>query len=187
MVLSFHHTTVKMHSALNHVQKATDHKQINQTRHPNKEHRIPIWLKVGPDISDNWNEKIIRICMEQDVDAIILTNLVKDRSKLKIKSSGWKNQPGGISGKLLAPFSEEKLKFFHKHLKGKIPLISAGGIFTAEDAYRRIRLGASLVQMLTGWIYEGPGAPKAINKGLVKLLKKDGFENIAEAVGSAIN
>lgn len=158
--------------------------KINQIRHPNKEHQIPVWLKVGPDISDSWNEKIISLCLKQKVDAVVLTNLIKDRSRLKIKSSGWQDKPGGISGKLLAPFAEKKLAFFYKHLQNQIPIISVGGIFTAEDAYQRIRSGASLAQMLTGWIYEGPMAPKNINKELVQLLKKDGFENIREAVGS---
>ncbi len=159
---------------------------IDQARHPSKQYAVPIWVKLGPDTSDHWNEKIIATCLEYNVDAIILTNLVKDRSKLDIKSKGYEKRKGGISGKLLAPLAEEKLKFFYRHIKGKIPLISVGGIFTAEDAYRRIRLGASLTQILTGWIYEGPGTPKNINKGLIQLMKKDGFKNIAEAVGNTI-
>lgn len=161
--------------------------KINQIRSVSERHNIPIWLKIGPDISDRWNEKIIELCLNQSVNALVLTNLVKDRSKLSIKSTGWQNRPGGISGKLLVPFAEEKLKFFYRHLKGKIPLISVGGIFTTKDVYRRIRMGASLVQILTGWIYEGPMVLKRINKELVQLLKKDGFKSIEEAVGSTIN
>jgi len=159
-------------------------REIAPFRHPEDSYSTPVWLKLGPDLSDEWNERLIKLCLEYKVDAIVLTNLAKDRSRLSFRSPGWQEREGGISGKLLAPFSEEKLKFFYKRLKGKIPIVSVGGIFTAEDVYRRICLGASLVQMLTGWIYEGPTAPKAINRGLVRLLQKDGFVSLIEAVGS---
>ncbi len=158
--------------------------KISQCRNTAQGSTAPVWLKVGPDISDDWNEKIIQLCLEYKVDAIVLTNLLKDRSGLRITSQGWQNKPGSISGRLLAPFSEAKLRFFYERLKGKIPIISVGGIFTADDVYRRIRMGASLVQMLTGWIYEGPGITGKISRELVSLLHNDRFKNINEAIGT---
>jgi dihydroorotate dehydrogenase len=74
----------------------------------------------------------------------------------------------------------------HKITRGKIPIIGVGGIFNAQDAYDKIKAGAVAVQIYTGWIYEGPGAVKRINLGLLRLLERDGLRNISEAVGGEV-
>ena len=129
--------------------------------------KIPIWLKLGPDLGPADNERLIGLCLKHRVDAIVLTNLVKDRQKLVFKSRNT-TLSGGVSGKLLAPYSLAALKFFAARLNGRIPLISVGGVFTAQDALERFQAGASLIQLITGWIFEGPGLLKKINRGLAE-------------------
>jgi len=90
---------------------------------------------------------------------------------------------GGLSGRLTKKKADELIKYVYRKTKGKKIIIGVGGVFTAEDAYRKIRNGASLVQLITGMIYKGPGVIKEINKGLVKLLERDGFNSIKDAVG----
>ena len=90
---------------------------------------------------------------------------------------------GGISGKPVQDLSDKLLSYIYKKEKGRFVLIGCGGIFSATDAYRKIRLGASLVQMVTGVIFEGPQVVSEINRQLVRLLRRDGFKNISEARG----
>jgi dihydroorotate dehydrogenase len=97
------------------------------------------------------------------------------------------DHPGGISGKLLVKNSNEIIKYIRQSTKGKLKIIGLGGVFTAQDAYEKIKLGADLIQMITGFIYNGPLAVKHINLGLIKLLQKDGFKNISEAVGKNVS
>ncbi|MEK7208908.1 MAG: quinone-dependent dihydroorotate dehydrogenase [Patescibacteria group bacterium] len=129
--------------------------------------KMPIWIKFGPDLGEADNERLIELCLRYHVDAIVLTNLVKDRRKLVFQSRNTA-LAGGVSGKLLAPYSLATLKFFAKRLNGQIPLVSVGGVFNAQDALERFRAGASLVQLITAWIFEGPGLLKKINRELVE-------------------
>ena len=92
---------------------------------------------------------------------------------------------GGVSGPPVLKRCTEIVAFLHERLGKDVPIIGVGGIFSAEDAYAMIKAGASLVQVWTGLIYEGPGLVKKINKGLAKLLKRDGFANVRDAVGAA--
>lgn len=129
--------------------------------------KIPIWIKFGPDLGAADNEQLIELCLKYHVDAIVLTNLVKDRKKLIFKSQNTA-LPGGVSGKLLAPYSLATLKFFAARLQGRIPLVSVGGVSSAPEARERLAAGASLIQLITGWIFEGPGLLKKINQGLAE-------------------
>jgi len=129
--------------------------------------KMPIWIKFGPDLGEAENERLIELCLKYHVDAIVLTNLVKDRQKLIFKSKNV-TLPGGVSGKLLTPYALATLKFFAEQLQGRIPLVSVGGISSAEDVRERFAAGASLVQLITGWIFEGPGLLKKINRELVE-------------------
>ena len=88
-----------------------------------------------------------------------------------------------MSGKIVEEMANEHIKYVYKKTQGRYVIIGLGGVFNAEDAYKKIRLGASLVQLITGMIYEGPQLISDINSGLVKLLKRDGFTNISQAVG----
>jgi dihydroorotate dehydrogenase len=145
-------------------------------------------LKLTADLSFKEADEIIALCAPRKwITGFILTNLVKDRSNLKLKSppEQWQPYKGGFSGKVTFEKALALTRHFHKRAAKRFVLIGCGGIFTAEDAYAYIRSGASLVQLITGMIYGGPAAISDINKGLVKLLKKDGYSNISEAVGAA--
>lgn len=141
----------------------------------------PIFIKLSPDCSPEELDALLAVSERHHVDGYICTNLIKDRSRVQAQESLPPN--GGISGKLIESRSNEMIAHVYTFTKGKKVVIGCGGIFTAEDAYRKIRLGASLLHLITGMIYEGPQAISQINQGLVRLLKKDGFKSISEAVG----
>lgn len=145
-----------------------------------------IFLKMPIDISLKETEMLCNVALRQGVKGVIFGNLTKNRKADGLYSEEVEKFPegkGAFSGKPLEKKVEEKIKFVYKRFKGKFVIVSLGGVFTAEDAYRRIRLGADLVQLITGLIYEGPGVVKSIKKGLVKLMERDGFEKIEDIVG----
>ncbi len=135
----------------------------------------PVFIKIAPELSVFQLDDIIGEIEQRPYTGIIATNTFKqERSGIG---------EGGVSGKPLAKRSCEVIRYIFDQSHGKIPIIGLGGIFCAEDAYEKIRAGASLVQLYTGLIYEGPGLVKKIKKGLVRLLARDGFPSVAEAVG----
>ncbi len=143
-----------------------------------------VFIKIGPGHSDEDLGTIATAAVENKLTGIICTNLIKNRSGVEFKSSPEKlNHPGGISGARLQDLSGSTTQKLFKLSGGKIKIIGVGGIFTAEDAYARIRSGASALQLVTGFVYGGPLAIRKINAGLVRLLKRDGFKNVSEAVG----
>ncbi len=151
-----------------------------------KAHHIKkdVFIKIGPDYTPNELSQIIAICLAHNITGIIATNLIKNRDAIKFKSSAVElSHPGGISGLALQRQSDAVIKQLYGESQGRLKIIGVGGIFNAEDAYRKIKLGASAVQIITGFIYGGPLIVKKINDGLIKLLERDGYKNIAEAVG----
>ncbi len=90
---------------------------------------------------------------------------------------------GGFSGKVVKDISDDLIKYVYKKSEGRLVIIGLGGIFTADDAYKKIKNGASLVQLITGMIFQGPQTISEINQTLAELLRKDGFSNISQAVG----
>jgi len=140
----------------------------------------PILLKIAPDLTAEAITEIVQVCREVLVDGIIATNTTISRAGL----SADPQEDGGLSGWPLRKRSTEVIRAIHK-LAPDLPIIGVGGIFSAEDAYEKIRAGASLIQLYTGLIYEGPLLVKRINQGLVRLLERDGFNHIREAVGRA--
>lgn len=145
-----------------------------------------IFIKIGPEFNDDDLERIVECCVSNEITGIIAINLIKDRNIITPKSSVEKmNHPGGLSGGLLRKKSNEVIKKIYCLAGDKLKIIGLGGIFTAEDAYEKIKCGASIVQIITGWIYGGPFQAKKINLGLANLIKKDGYKNITEAVGSS--
>jgi dihydroorotate dehydrogenase len=140
----------------------------------------PILLKIAPDLSLDDLQEIARMALILSLDGIIATNTTVAREGL---SSPLKKESGGLSGKPLAQKATEWIKAIYQVTRGKIPIIGVGGIFTGEDAYAKIRAGASLVQVYTGMIYRGPAICKWINLELLQLLQRDGFQSISEAVG----
>ena len=138
----------------------------------------PIIIKFSPDMKDEEIADLTRLSIANKADGIMVTNTTVDYTLINTPV-----KKGGISGKPLAKRSFEVLKIVANEAFGKIPIISVGGIDSAQEAYKRIRAGASLLQVLSGVIYKGPGLVRDINKGLVELLQKDGFSHISEAIG----
>lgn len=136
----------------------------------------PVFIKLSPDLPETQLNKILEICGKYPVDGFICTNLTKVNL---FNHAGY----GGFSGKAVAELSNDTIRKVYKFFGGQKIIIGSGGIFSAADAYRKIKAGASLVQLITGMIYEGPQLISDINLELVKLLKQDGYNNISEAVG----
>ncbi len=142
----------------------------------------PVFVKLSPDLKQEVLDELLEIAEQHKVDGFICTNLTKDRDLKQIKEKV-PSEKGGLSGEVVRGLSDEMISYIYRQTKGKKLIIGLGGVFTAEDAYRKIRNGASLVQLVTGMIFLGPQAISEINRGLVQLLKKDGFKSIGEAVG----
>jgi len=141
----------------------------------------PIFLKVAPDLGEGEPDQIVRIAIEHKVDAIIVANTTVSRPPLK---SRFAQESGGLSGAPLKSLAEKALRDFRAASGGKIALIGVGGIASADDAWERIRAGASLVQLYTAMVYDGPGIARRIAVGLAERLKREGFASIGDAVGS---
>ncbi len=129
----------------------------------------PILLKIAPDLTDAQLDDIIEIVRTTGIDGIVATNTTVDRSALKTPAAEVESiGAGGLSGKPLTARATEVVKYIHQHGNGTIPIIAAGGIFTAADALEKLAAGASLVQVYTGFIYEGPAIVRNICKGILK-------------------
>lgn len=144
----------------------------------------PVFLKLPPDLPKENIEEIIKVSKRYKIQGFVCTNLTKDRKKMKKKIFD-SNVPekGGISGKVVEDLSNDLINYLYKKTKGEFIIIGCGGIFSAEDAYKKIKSGASLVQLITGMVFEGPQVISEINQGLVKLLERDGYKNIKDAIG----
>lgn len=128
----------------------------------------PILLKIAPDLSDEQLKDIVSIVQDTGLDGIVATNTTIGRDGLQTSSERIQEiGAGGLSGKPLKHRATEVIRFIHTHSNGTIPIIAAGGVFTAADAQEKLAAGASLVQVYTGFIYEGPGIVKNICKGLL--------------------
>jgi len=149
----------------------------------------PIFVKMPNEISEENTAKLLDISIGQNIVSFIFSNLAKDRSNKKFVPSEikrFKDKKGNFSGKP-TEVNVDKLIAFVRNKYGKnINIVGCGGVFDAVGAYRKIKLGANLVQLITGMVFEGPQLAGDINYRLVKLLKNDGFENISEAVGSEL-
>ena len=145
----------------------------------------PLLLKIAPDLEDDEIESIVQIALSRSVAGIIATNTTVNRdglqsSRSRIDASG----EGGLSGAPLRDRSNEIIALIYRSTGGSLPIVGVGGVFTAEDAWQKICAGASLVQLYTGFIYEGPGIARDINEGLRRIVSKEGFVSLDEAVGS---
>ncbi len=141
----------------------------------------PIFLKVAPDLEPADIDAIARIAIDRKLGALVVSNTTISRPALRSHHAG---ETGGLSGAPLRALATQRLRDFRKATGGAIPLIGVGGIATAEHAWERIRAGASLVQLYSAMVYEGPGLGARIARGLEALMRRDGFASIAEAVGS---
>ena len=148
----------------------------------------PTFLKLMPDLSTKELDDIISVCDNHRIDGFICANLTKDRTNVEIKKHLKDvdvKTVGGISGRPIKNLSTKLIKYIYQKTKGKYIIIGCGGVFSAEDAYEKIKAGASLIQLITGMIFEGPQLISEINQGLVVLLEKDGYKNISQAIGKA--
>ena len=148
-----------------------------------KTHPPPILIKLAPDLSDKQQEELAQTAIEAEIDGLILTNTTTERPEYL--NDNFRNEQGGLSGQPLTEKSTQVLHNFYKLTGGKIPLIGVGGVSNGQQAYDKIRAGASLVQLYTALVYKGPKVVGDINAELMDLLKADGFKHISEAVGAA--
>lgn len=141
---------------------------------------VPLFVKISPDMADDDMRDVGDVALELGLAGIIATNTTIAREGAVANVI----HEGGLSGRPLRQRANEVLRFLYRHTEGRLPLIGVGGIFTAEDAYERFQSGASLVQLYTGLVYEGPFLPRQINEGLLRLLERDGVKHLSEVVGA---
>lgn len=141
----------------------------------------PVFLKVAPDLDQKDADRITRAAIDHGIDALIVANTTVSRPPLKSRYAG---EAGGLSGAPLKPLALDALRMFRRASGGEIPLIGVGGIANANDAWERIRAGASLIQLYSAMVYEGPGIARRIGLGLAQIMRREGVASIAEAVGT---
>lgn len=146
----------------------------------------PLLLKIAPDLTDAQVVEVVGIAREEEIGGIIATNTTVSREGLRtpraeVEALG----AGGVSGRPLRERALEVVSLVYRESAGALPVVGVGGIFDARDAWERIRAGASLVQLYTGFVYGGPATVREINRGLLRLLRREGFRSVEEAVGSA--
>jgi dihydroorotate dehydrogenase len=143
--------------------------------------KTPIFLKLAPDLERKEIDDVTEVAIARGMNALIVSNTTISRPQLRSRHSG---EAGGLSGAPLKGLALERLRDFRSATGGAIPLIAAGGISSGADAYARIRAGASLVQLYSALVYEGPGLAKRIVRELKALLVRDGFARLEDAVGA---
>jgi len=143
--------------------------------------RPPVLIKIAPDLSNEDKQDIASVAKELDIDGIIVSNttISRDSSLLSVN----KVEKGGLSGGPVKKMSTELIGEMYKLTQGTVPIIGVGGIANGEDAYEKIKNGASLVQLYTAFTYSGPPIVNSIKRDLVNLLKQDGFSRVSDAVG----
>lgn len=141
----------------------------------------PVFLKVAPDLEPADIDAIARIALDKRLGGLIVSNTTISRPPLASAHAG---EAGGLSGAPLRDLAQQRLRDFRQATGGAIPLVGVGGIASAQDAWARIRAGASLVQLYSAMAFAGPGIARRIVKELEALMRRDGFATIAEAVGS---
>ena len=151
-------------------------------------HHKPLLVKIAPDLEWGAIADVIALAQQHQLAGIIATNTTIRRDGLKTQRLSTGNlvaqEAGGISGVPVRQRSTEVIRFIYQETQGQLPIIGVGGIFTAEDAWEKITAGASLVQVYTGWIYEGPWMVRRVLEGLLRKLDEQGLKSIQDAIGS---
>jgi dihydroorotate dehydrogenase len=152
--------------------------------------RLPLLVKIAPDL--DWADiaDVLELAQTYQLAGIVATNTTIRRDGLKtqiVKATGKSvmEEAGGVSGAPLRQRSTEIIHFIYRETQGKLPIIGVGGIFTAADAWEKIAAGASLLQVYTGWIYQGPQMMRSILAGLITRMEAEGMTSIAQAIGTA--
>jgi len=141
----------------------------------------PVLVKIAPDMDFSQADDIAEVAMSEKLSGIIATNATAFLRETLVSGS---QEPGGLSGKPLRALATSFVRHLYRAVGGQLPIIGVGGIFSAEDAYEKIKAGASAVQIYTGFVYEGPAVVKRINQGLIRLMERDGFKSISAMVGT---
>jgi len=145
---------------------------------------MPVLVKLSPDLSDQELADILKVAQQNQVSGLIATNTTIARDGLQTAAATLQSiGAGGLSGAPLRERSTRMIAALHNLTGGTMPLIGAGGIFTAEDAWEKISAGACLIQIYTGLIYEGPSIARKVNEGLRRIVSNEGFVSLDEAVG----
>jgi dihydroorotate dehydrogenase len=176
---------------LRSLQDAAQLSQIVEALQQENQGRKPILVKIAPDLEWEAIADVLNLAQTYQLAGIVATNTTIRRDILKtqrIEATGKSvsEEAGGISGAPLRQRSTEVIRFIYQETQGKLPIIGVGGIFTAEDAWEKITAGASVIQVYTGWVYEGPWMVRRILEGLLHKLKERGLTSISEAVGSQL-
>ena len=151
----------------------------------NRRTRKPLLVKLAPDLEEPELEMIVDVAQRQAMAGIIATNTTVNRTHLRTPAETLnKFGEGGLSGAPLRKRSTEVVAYLYRLTQGRMPLIGVGGIFNSADTWEKICAGASLVQIYTGFIYEGPWIARRITEGLAQLITKNGFRSLDEAIGS---
>ncbi|MFC4552115.1 MULTISPECIES: quinone-dependent dihydroorotate dehydrogenase [Halorussus] len=143
----------------------------------------PLLVKLSPDLPRPAVEDALELVDELELDGVIATNTTTDRPE-SLRSHN-RAEEGGLSGKPVEARATETVRFVAE--RTDVPVVGVGGVFTAEDAYRKIRAGAHVVQLYTGLVYRGPSIAREINRGLLELLERDGFDSVQAAVGADLD
>jgi len=144
----------------------------------------PLFIKMPIDLPWEQFKELLTIIIRHNCQGVVISNLSKQRDKLELKDSIPSHVKGSISGAPIASRANELISQTYQAYGDQLIIVGVGGIFSAADAYEKIRRGATLVQLITGMIFQGPQLIGQINEGLIELLKKDGYQNISEAIGA---
>jgi dihydroorotate dehydrogenase len=148
----------------------------------------PLLVKVSPDLEERQIEEIVAACGRHEVAGIIATNTTTSRERLRTPAGELDRiGTGGLSGRPLAAASDHVIARIYRASNGAIPIVGVGGIFSGDDAFRKIRAGACLIQSYTGFVYGGPRFARQVLSRLSELLEQNGFRSVDEAVGSGAN
>jgi dihydroorotate dehydrogenase len=147
--------------------------------------RIPLLVKISPDLSSEELDSIADLALEMELDGIVAVNTMVSRAGLSDADQAKWFDGGGISGPPLKARALEVLQHLYPRVGGRLVLVSVGGIETPDDAWERIAAGATLIQAHTGFIYGGPGWPRHMNRALLRRLRDHGFSSIQQVVGTA--
>jgi dihydroorotate dehydrogenase len=146
----------------------------------------PILVKIAPDLSFETLDEILELANSRQIAGIVATNTTTSRPQTNaLAVQQIYDQSGGLSGRPLKARSTEVIRHIYRQTAGKLPIIGVGGIFNAEDAWEKITAGASLIQLYTGLVYEGPGVARSIVTGLLRLLEQSAMKTLPQAVGTA--
>lgn len=150
-------------------------------------HPKPLLLKIAPDLSDADIESIVDVALRAKMSGIIATNTTTKRAGLTTSISQLDILgDGGLSGAPLRERSNQVISQIYRLTRGTLPIVGVGGVFGASDAWEKICAGASLIQLYTGFIYEGPGVVRRINQGIAEILKHEGVNSLDDAVGCLV-